>query len=89
MEQVCHIFEKQNHHDPLKLVATIAIVAEVIVVNSFDDLNDTNAVGKIVVYNVPFTSYGATVPYRSSGARIASSKGVRIYFSFNERCSSF
>lgn len=38
--------------------------------NSFDDLKAKAAYvpGKIVVYNVPYVSYGVTVAYRSLGA---------------------
>jgi len=51
----------------------------VIVVNSFDDLNnrtDAEIAGKIVLYNAIFTTYGETVSYRSSGAIRASKKGA-------------
>jgi carboxypeptidase Q len=46
------------------------ITAEVIVVNSFDDLTAraAEAKGKIVLFDAPFTSYGATVRYRTTGA---------------------
>jgi carboxypeptidase Q len=53
-------------------VATPAkgIEAEAAVVRSFDELEalGERVRGKIVVYNVPFTNYGATVRYRSAGA---------------------
>lgn len=54
------------------------VVAEALVVGSFDELERraTEAAGKIVVYNVPYTSYGATVPYRSSGASRAARFGA-------------
>jgi carboxypeptidase Q len=54
------------------------ITAEVIVVNSFDDLTNrsSEAKGKIVLFNVPFTSYGKTVQYRSGGAIAASKAGA-------------
>jgi carboxypeptidase Q len=44
------------------------ITASVIVVGSFIELQAkaTEAVGKIVVFNVPFTTYGATVQYREN-----------------------
>ena len=43
---------------------------EVFVVTSFDDLKSRagEAKGKIVLYNVPFTTYGETVQYRYRGA---------------------
>ena len=54
------------------------IEADVIVVRNYDELNqrapDVN--GKIVLYNVPYTSYGQTVPYRSGGASAAARHGA-------------
>ena len=43
---------------------------EVFVVNSFEDLKarSSEAKGKIILYNVPFTTYGETVQYRYRGA---------------------
>ncbi len=54
------------------------IRAEVFVVNSFEELeaNADKAKGKIVLFNVPFTSYGKTVQYRRSGAIAASKAGA-------------
>lgn len=55
------------------------ISAEVIPVRSFDELAalPEDAVrGKIVLWNVPFTSYGETVKYRSEGGMEASRKGA-------------
>ena len=54
------------------------ITAEVIVVSSFDDLTNrsSEAKGKIVLFNVPFTNYGETVQYRSGGAIAASKAGA-------------
>src|SRR5688572_11718110 len=61
-------------------VATPAegITAEAVVVRSFDELDalGERVRGKIVVYNVPFTNYGATVRYRSSGASRAARYGA-------------
>eukprot|EP01124_Arcella_intermedia_P009635 TRINITY_DN1629_c0_g1_i1.p1 TRINITY_DN1629_c0_g1~~TRINITY_DN1629_c0_g1_i1.p1 ORF type:complete len:462 (+),score=99.31 TRINITY_DN1629_c0_g1_i1:39-1424(+) len=53
------------------------ITAEAIVVSSFDDLkkNADKAKGKIVIYNVPFTTYGETVMYRVAGATEAAKVG--------------
>ena len=46
------------------------ITAEVLVVSSFEELAQraADARDKIVLFNAPFTSYGATVQYRSGGA---------------------
>lgn len=46
------------------------ITAPVIVVRNYTELQNkkAEAAGKIVVYNVPFTSYGDTVQYRSHAA---------------------
>lgn len=54
------------------------IEAEVLVVSSFDDLKEkaAQAKGKIVLYNVPFTSYGQTVRYRINGAIEAAKLGA-------------
>jgi carboxypeptidase Q len=61
-------------------VATPAegLAAEAVVVRSFDELDalGEQVRGKIVVYNVPFTNYGATVRYRSSGASRAARYGA-------------
>lgn len=61
-------------------VATPAegLAAEAVVVRSFDELDvlGDQVRGKIVVYNVPFTNYGATVRYRSSGASRAARYGA-------------
>ncbi|HET6527679.1 MAG TPA: M28 family metallopeptidase, partial [Balneolaceae bacterium] len=54
------------------------IKAEVLVVGSFDELHEKadQAKGKIVVYNVPFTTYGETVEYRYRGAIEAAKVGA-------------
>ncbi|MDQ3673463.1 MAG: M28 family metallopeptidase [Gemmatimonadota bacterium] len=54
------------------------ITAPVIVVNSFEDLaaRRSEVPGKIVLFDVPFTTYGATVRYRSIGAIEASRLGA-------------
>jgi carboxypeptidase Q len=54
------------------------IEAEAVVVRSFDDLDARGAAlkGRIVVYNVPWTNYGETVRYRSSGASRAAAHGA-------------
>jgi carboxypeptidase Q len=54
------------------------ITAPVIVVNSFDELTARarEVPGKIVLFDVPFTTYGATVRYRSIGAIEAAKVGA-------------
>lgn len=54
------------------------ITAEVLVVGSFEDLEarKDEAAGKIVLFNVPFTSYGRTVQYRTNGANEAAKAGA-------------
>lgn len=54
------------------------VTAEVMVVTSFDDLKTkaASAKGKIVLFNVPFTNYGATVAYRRDGAAAAARAGA-------------
>ncbi|HEY0100105.1 MAG TPA: PA domain-containing protein, partial [Pyrinomonadaceae bacterium] len=54
------------------------ITAEAVVVRSFDELDalGERVRGKIVVYNVPFTTYGATVQYRGAGASRAARHGA-------------
>ncbi len=45
------------------------ITADVIVIRNFEDLDKRAAevTGKIVLFNVPFTNYGETVQYRTTG----------------------
>lgn len=54
------------------------IRAEVLVVGSFEELEEraAEAEGKIVVWNVPYTTYGATVQYRVHGAVAAARAGA-------------
>ncbi|HEX8127939.1 MAG TPA: M28 family metallopeptidase [Pyrinomonadaceae bacterium] len=54
------------------------ITAEAVVVRSFDELDalGERVRGKIVVYNVPYTTYGATVQYRGAGASRAARHGA-------------
>ena len=54
------------------------IKAEAIVVGSFDELDalGPRVAGRIIVYNVPFTTYGETVRYRSTGASRAAALGA-------------
>ena len=54
------------------------IEADVLVVGSFDELaqRQSEAEGKIVLFNAPFTTYGRTVPYRVDGANRAARAGA-------------
>lgn len=54
------------------------ITADVLVVDSFEDLaaRAAQARGRIVLFDVPFTSYGATVRYRTQGAIAAARAGA-------------
>ncbi|MEO7966566.1 MAG: M28 family metallopeptidase [Gemmatimonadaceae bacterium] len=54
------------------------ITAEVLVVATFDELRarSAEAKGKIVLFNAPFTNYGATVLYRGTGAIEAAKVGA-------------
>ena len=54
------------------------ITAEVLVVLSFEELERRRdeAAGKIVLFNVPFTTYGETVRYRVNGAVEAARHGA-------------
>jgi carboxypeptidase Q len=57
---------------------TDGVSAEAVVVRSFDELDKLGEAvrGKIVVYNAPFVSYGATVAYRLNGASRAARFGA-------------
>ncbi|XWN38301.1 MAG: M28 family metallopeptidase [Balneola sp.] len=54
------------------------ITAEILLVKSFEDLEEkgSEAQGKIVLFNVPFTTYGQTVQYRVNGASAAAKHGA-------------
>lgn len=54
------------------------VTAEVLVVTSFEDLERraAEARGRIVLFDVPFTTYGATVQYRLNGAVAAARAGA-------------
>jgi len=54
------------------------ITAKVLVVGSFDELKSraTEAEGRIVLFDVPFTTYGQTVQYRVNGAIEAAKVGA-------------
>ena len=52
--------------------------ADVLVVTSYDDLRNraSEAKGRIVLFNVPYSGYSETVTYRTSGARSAAMYGA-------------
>lgn len=55
------------------------LTADAVVVGSFDELKalgEARVKGKVVVYDVPFTSYGPTVAYRGRGASEAAKLGA-------------
>ena len=54
------------------------VEARVLVVKSFDDLKAraAEAKGRIVLFNVPYTTYGATVVYRATGPSEAAKLGA-------------
>ena len=55
------------------------IEADVVVVSSFealDALPDESVAGRVVLFDVPFTTYGATVKYRGKGASAAAARGA-------------
>lgn len=58
--------------------STAGITAPVIIVASFDELTKraAEAKGKVVLFDVPFTSYGETVRYRSGAASAAARAGA-------------
>jgi len=58
------------------------VQAEVLVVKSFEELEAkaSQAKGRIVVFNVPFTNYGETVRFRSQGPSRAARHGAVAMF---------
>lgn len=54
------------------------VIADVIVIGSFEELDAKAAQVKdrIVLFNVPFTNYGQTVPYRTTGPSRAARHGA-------------
>ena len=54
------------------------VEAELLIVHNFQELESAGAQvkGKIVLYNVPFTTYGETVQYRSAGPSRAAALGA-------------
>jgi carboxypeptidase Q len=78
------IIEPPRHElEILGLGGTVAtppggIEADVLPVTSFDDLREKQAQarGRIVLFDVPYTSYLETVTYRTAGARTAAQYGA-------------
>jgi len=73
----------QNDIEILGLGGTVAtppggIEAEVLPVTSFDDLRERQAQarGRIVLFDVPYSTYYETVTYRTAGARTAAQYGA-------------
>jgi carboxypeptidase Q len=52
------------------------VEADVVVLTGFEALETTDVAGKIVLFNVPFTTYGETVQFRLKGASLAASHGA-------------
>ena len=84
-EESARIVEPQQHElRMLGLGGSVGtpeggLEAEVVVVGSYDELTalgEAKVRGKIVLYDVPFTSYGETVAYRVGGATAASRLGA-------------
>jgi carboxypeptidase Q len=78
------IVDPPRHYvEVLGLGGTVAtapggLEAEVLPVTSFDDLRtkQTEARGRIVLFDVPYTTYSETVSYRTGGARTAAQYGA-------------
>ena len=58
------------------------IEADLLIVRGFDELEaaGSRVKGRIVLFNVPFTNYGETVPYRGSGPSRAAALGAVAAF---------
>lgn len=54
------------------------VIGDVIVLGSFEELDAKAALvkGRIVLFNVPYTTYGETVPYRTTGPSRAARHGA-------------
>ena len=52
------------------------VEAEVVVLSSFEALESTDVQDKIVLFDVPFTTYGETVQYRTKGPSKVAAKGA-------------
>ena len=83
-EERAQIVDPPEHDlDVLGLGGTVAtppggLEADVLPVTSFDDLREKQAQarGRIVLFDVPYTSYLETVTYRTGGARTAAQYGA-------------
>ena len=52
------------------------VEADVVVLTSFEELESTDVTGKIVLFDVPFTTYSETVAYRTKGPSRCAEKGA-------------
>jgi carboxypeptidase Q len=78
VEPVRHPLVMLGLGDSVGTSAPDGVQADVVVVHSFEEL-DTHASavrGRIVLFNVPFTTYGETVRYRSTGPSRAARHGA-------------
>jgi len=83
-KEYCHMHTRPDHAMPMMgLGGSVGtggkpLTGSVLVVKSFDDLEAraSEAKGKIVVWNVPFTTYGETVRYRYDGPSEAAKHGA-------------
>jgi carboxypeptidase Q len=78
MEPAHHSIVMLGLGDSVGTPAQDGVQAEVLVVHSFEELdaNAPAARGRIVLFNVPFTSYGETVRFRSAGPSRAARHGA-------------
>ena len=83
-KESCRMVSRPEHAMPiLGLGGSVGtggspLTGEVLVVTSFDDLEARadEVEGKIIVWNVPFTTYGETVRYRYDGPSAAAKHGA-------------
>ncbi len=83
-ERLTQLSPREQELDVLALGGSVGtpeggVEADVLVVSSFDELDalpDAEIAGRIVLFDVPFTTYGATVQYRGHGASAAARRGA-------------
>ena len=68
--------ERELHILGLGMTVGGTVEGEVVVLTDFDALESTKVDGKIVLFDVPFTTYGETVKYRTQGPSRAAAKGA-------------
>jgi carboxypeptidase Q len=78
VEPVPHSIAMLGLGDSVGTTGPNGLQAEVLVVHSFEELdaNGPAARGRIVLFNVPFTTYGETVRFRSGGPSRAARHGA-------------